>query len=148
MKLSRPSLTVVLAIACLHGGPLAARAGAQTWRCGSTYSDQPCSGGKLIELEDAPNPAQRREADAATREALTAANRMEQERLRLEADHARRGPALIDNRPRQPSTAHAPKQGKKSKAKKDSGYFSAHDPVSTAKNKAEKAAGKKRSNGR
>ena len=99
MKLSEPSIAALLAAACAQLVPPAAHAGTETWRCGNTYTDQPCQGGKAIVLDDARDATQKREADGATREALAAAERLERERVRLESAQARRAPALTDNKP-------------------------------------------------
>jgi hypothetical protein len=118
---------------------LPAAAGAATWRCGNTYSDQPCEGGKALALDDARDAAQKRDADRTTREAQAAGERMERERLRLEKAQASH-PTLIDSRPAAPRAEPAVQaKGKGKKGRKEPEYFSAHDPVATAKKKAEKA---------
>ncbi|MBT2322888.1 hypothetical protein J7E62_11070 [Variovorax paradoxus] len=129
--------------ACVQLAPPAAHAGTETWRCGNTYTDQPCQGGKAIDPDDARDAAQRREADSATREARTAADRLERDRVRLEAAQGGRAATLIDNKPSnaKPDASPAPGVALKKK-KKDPGYFSAHDPVATAKKKAAKKSAK------
>lgn len=57
---------------------------AQTWRCGSTYSDQPCEGGKTVKVNDHRSDEDRRAADAGTRSAQTHADRLERTRLSQE----------------------------------------------------------------
>jgi len=145
MKLSHAPIAAFLAAACAQLAPLAAHGGTETWRCGNTYTDQPCKDGKAIDLDDARGAAQKREADSATHEARTAADRMERDRVRLESAQARRAATLIDNRPlnAKPDPSHgAGVAQKKKKGKKEADYFSAHDPVATAKKKAEKKAEK------
>jgi len=145
MKLSPAPIAALLAAACAQLVPLAAHAGAETWRCGNTYTDQPCKDGKVIDLDDARDATQKREADSATREARAAAERLERERVRQEAVQARRAATLIDNKPlnAKPDSSQGPGVAqKKKKSKKESDYFSAHDPVATAKKKAAKAASK------
>ena len=118
---------------------LPAAAGAATWRCGNTYSDQPCEGGKALAVDDVRDAAQKRDADRTTRDAQAAGERMERERQRLEKAQASR-PTLIDSRPAAPRPAPAAEgKSKGKKGKKEPEYFSAHDPVATAKKKAEKA---------
>ena len=62
----------------------AAAQGANTWRCGNTYSDQPCEGGRTVKVDDRRSDEDRRAADAGTRSAQTQADRMERNRLSLE----------------------------------------------------------------
>ena len=62
----------------------AAAQGANTWRCGNTYSDQPCEGGRTVKVDDRRSDEDRRAADAGTRGIQTQADRMERNRLSLE----------------------------------------------------------------
>ena len=62
----------------------AAAQGANTWRCGNTYSDQPCEGGRTVKVDDRRSDEDRRAADAGIRSAQTQADRMERSRLSLE----------------------------------------------------------------
>ena len=62
----------------------AAAQGANTWRCGNTYSDQPCEGGRTVKVDDHRSDEDRRAADAGTRGVQTQADRMERNRLSLE----------------------------------------------------------------
>lgn len=62
----------------------AAAQGANTWRCGNAYSDQPCEGGKTVKVDDRRSDEDRRAADAGIRSAQTQADRMERNRLSLE----------------------------------------------------------------
>ena len=57
MKLSPAPIAALLAAACAQLAPLAAHAGTETWRCGNTYTDQPCKDGKAIDLDDARDEA-------------------------------------------------------------------------------------------
>jgi hypothetical protein len=137
MKNRTTTIAAAAITSCLLGLPAAAVAA--TWRCGNTYSDQPCEGGKALALDDTRDAAQKRDADRTTREAEAAGQRMERERLQLEKAQASR-PTLIDSRPAAPRPEPAAQaKGKGKKGKKEAEYFSAHDPVATAKKKAEKA---------
>jgi len=60
------------------------------WRCGSTYSDQPCAGGKSVDVDDARSAADRHAANAATRHAASSASAMERDRVHLERDAVQR----------------------------------------------------------
>jgi hypothetical protein len=80
---------------------------ARTWRCGNTYSDQPCEGGKPVKVNDSRSDQDRREADAGTRNAQTQADHLERNRLSQEkAAHDR------DTGPRaKPEAQRRPKGG-------------------------------------
>lgn len=67
--------------ACSMG---ASAQGTGTWRCGNTYSDQPCEGGRTVKVDDRRSDEDRRAADAGIRSAQTQADRMERSRLSLE----------------------------------------------------------------
>jgi hypothetical protein len=146
MKLSRiqqdvARLAIVLMAPSAGCIALAAEGGTSTWRCGNTYTDQPCKGGKAVDLEDARDTTQRREADAATRDAHGAGDRMERERVRQESASARRNAIVMEDKREpaaRPETQASARKNKK--GKKEADYFSAHDPVATAKKKEEKAA--------
>ncbi|MGJ7508320.1 hypothetical protein [Variovorax sp. GT1P44] len=145
MKLSHHRIArqgaVFLAGACLQWAALAADGVNGTWRCGNTYTDQPCQGGKALDIEDTRDAAQKRAADQTTRDAQAAADRLERDRLRLESTSARA--SLIDNKPR--STAKSSRQDKNGaqkpkKAKKDPVFVSG--PASPPTKKASKSAKK------
>lgn len=57
---------------------------AQTWRCGNTYADRPCDGGKAVKVNDHRSEQDRRAADAGTRSAQTHADHLERTRLSQE----------------------------------------------------------------
>jgi hypothetical protein len=65
-------------------GSIGLSAQAQTWRCGSTYSDRPCEGGKQVKVEDHRSEHDRRAADAGARSAQTQADQLERTRLSQE----------------------------------------------------------------
>lgn len=54
------------------------------YKCGSTYSSSPCPGGTLLTIDDARDPAQKQQADAATRRDTELAAAMEKERMAQE----------------------------------------------------------------
>jgi hypothetical protein len=51
------------------------------YKCGNTYSQSPCSGGKLMSVDDARDPQQKVQQDAATQRDATLAKEMEKTRL-------------------------------------------------------------------
>ncbi len=152
MKLSHAPIVAqaatFMAALCLHSASIAAQAAPGTWRCGNAYSDRPCHGGKVMDLTDSREAAQKEAADRSTREARTAAERMERDRIRTESAHGRRHTTLIDNAPR-PAAASPAKPGgplKKPKNPKKPQEFSAHDPGSMLK-KPPKAGSKRPAKG-
>ncbi|WP_295985619.1 hypothetical protein [uncultured Variovorax sp.] len=76
--------TAILSVAIGICSAGAAAQGANTWRCGNTYSDQPCEGGKTVKVNDRRSDEDLRAADAGTRSAQAQADRMERNRLSLE----------------------------------------------------------------
>lgn len=61
---------------------LTAVARAETiYRCGSTYSQTPCTDGKQLDIDDSRDPSRKKEVDAATRRDKQLANQLERERL-------------------------------------------------------------------
>ena len=64
----------------------AAPAGAQNiYRCGDSYSQQPCPGGALVQAEDARSASQRSQTSEAAQRDAKAADAMEKARLKEEA---------------------------------------------------------------
>ncbi|MDH5204798.1 MAG: hypothetical protein OEW36_03975, partial [Hylemonella sp.] len=63
---------------------------AQTvYRCGNSYSDQPCAGGSTLDTGDTISAAQRERTEAATERDRRTADSLEKERLAQEAAQAR-----------------------------------------------------------
>lgn len=64
---------------------LAAIAGASqaqsVYRCGNSYSQQPCAGGKAVAVEDERTPQQAAQSTASTRRDVALADAMEKQRL-------------------------------------------------------------------
>jgi hypothetical protein len=116
--------------------------GQTVYRCGDSYSQQPCPGGKPVAVEDARTAGQRAQTTEAVKRQAAAADQLEQERLRQEA----KPPSLVlpppkieepmNQRDRTESTA---------KAKKPK-YFSAVSPKKPgdAAPKKKKAKSKKK----
>lgn len=112
MKLSAHRIPTVALLAaastCLApaftpmGNPVFAQTMPGAWRCGNSYSDRPCEGGKALALDDARSNAQKRDADAATRRTQAAADQMEKERLRQERAAAGRQVTYIPKTPAHP----------------------------------------------
>lgn len=110
------------------------------YRCGDSYSQQPCPGGVAVPAEDARSAQQKAQADAATRRDTKAADAMQKERLRQEAR-----PAAVSVLPVPAASAPAPPEParqlvKKKKHKKEPDYFTAVAP----RKPGDKPAGKKK----
>lgn len=131
--------TTQLAITGMMLGAACMGAAAQTvYRCGSTYSQAPCTGGQVIDTSETMQTGQHGKGpSAAERDAKLAAN-LERERLRLEANAA---PAYI---PRQEPAAKKPRKGADRPRKPE--QFTAMVPARPDKGKKQekkkKAAGK------
>ena len=88
-KPSTPVAIFLIAICAPLAGAAAAHT-AETWRCGNTYTDQPCKGGKAVDVDDSRSEADRRASDAATRRAEVRSAELERTRLKLENDATER----------------------------------------------------------
>ena len=137
------STFIALLLAC---GGLGAQAQA-IYRCGNTYSQQPCADGTLVKVDDARSPGAAAAAGAETRRQAKAADAMEKARLHEEAKAA---PASVMQttkaepapEPREKETAEAKKHAKKKTAKKPE-YFTAVAPKKPGEKAAKKTAKKK-----
>ncbi|MDF2464908.1 MAG: hypothetical protein K0Q43_3143 [Ramlibacter sp.] len=80
-------LTAALLFAALTGWvpPAAAQA---IYRCGDSYSQQPCPGGKVVAADDSRSASQKSQTDQAVRRDAKAAEAMEKARLSDEAKPA------------------------------------------------------------
>ena len=130
--------TIACMAFCTWIGAVQAQEASGAWRCGNTYTDQPCKGGKAVALDEAPHADQAREAERATRRTQAAADRMERDRLRQEK--AAPSPLIHLSKPTQavspPEPAH--RAAKKKKGRKEPDFFTAAGPGASKKKKAEK----------
>jgi hypothetical protein len=80
-------LTIALLCSALAGWmhPAAAQA---IYRCGDSYSQKPCPGGKVVEADDARSASQKSQTDQAVRRDAKAADALEKERMKQEAKPA------------------------------------------------------------
>ena len=90
--------TALLASFCTSAS--AAAESANTWRCGNAYSDQPCEGGKRIDIADPRSAENQRAAEAATLRIERRADAMARERMQLENSAAGRGSVTFIADPR------------------------------------------------
>ena len=77
-------LAIFLIAACAYSNGVAAQGSAKTWRCGSTYSDRPCEGGRTVKVDDPRSDADRRAAEASAKSNSAQADKLERSRLSLE----------------------------------------------------------------
>jgi hypothetical protein len=127
-------IAIVCMALCTAIGAADAQNPAGAWRCGNTYSDQPCTGGKAVALDDAPSADQVRDAERNTQRTQAAADRMERDRLRRE-----KAAAPLSHIPK-PTNAVVPTEAAHPVAKKKKGrnapdFFTAAGPGSSTKKK-------------
>ena len=70
---------------CAHWLPAQAQ---NVYRCGESYSNQPCAGATVVPTDDPRSAAQRAQTDAATRRDARSAQVLESERLKQEGKPA------------------------------------------------------------
>ena len=138
---SRGRIVIACLGACIGLGA-AAQGPSAAWRCGNTYSDRPCEGGRAVAAVDAPSAERMREADSSTRQLQAEAQRMERERLRIEKAQARRSGLVHLPRPTNAVTPPepAPSKAHKKKGRKEPDFFTAAGPGSGTTKKKAKAA--------
>ena len=88
-----------IAVLCMAASGWIAAAAAQTiYRCGNSYSQQPCPGGTLVPADDARSASQSSQTSAASERDAKAADAMEKARLKEEAKPAQVAmpPAKLD----------------------------------------------------
>ena len=84
--MNRTMQAALLCAAFVGGLPMA---GAQAiYRCGDSYSQKPCPGGKVVDADDARSASQKSQTDQAVRRDAKAAEALEKERLKEEAKPA------------------------------------------------------------
>jgi hypothetical protein len=132
---------LTIALLCAAAGwtaPAAAQGTQSIYRCGDSYSQQPCAGGKLVAASDSRSAAQKSQTDHATKRDAKAAEEMEKTRLKEEAK-----PAPVGLPPAKPETPKdAPKPKAKGKTKKPE-HFTAVAPKKPGDEPAKKKAKKK-----
>jgi hypothetical protein len=114
-----------MAVLCLAAGGWIAPAAAQAiYRCGDSYSQQPCPGGTPVQAEDARSAGQRSQTSLAAERDAKAADVMEKARLKEEAKPAQ---AYIPAPKAQDASQEDGTPVTMTKAKKPS-YFTATSP--------------------
>jgi hypothetical protein len=92
-------------------------AAAPIYRCGQSYSQTPCPGGKLIDAADPRSAAQRAEARRTAERERQLAARMERERRKEEAAPQPVATGIDATAPARAASQAAPAKGKSSKKK-------------------------------
>ena len=133
-QVTRTAIGCMALCACV--GIAQAQEAPGAWRCGNSYSDRPCTGGKALALDGAPSADQAREAERHTQRTQAAADRMERDRLRLE----KAAPSPPVHLPRPTNTVSpaepAHPTAKKKKGRKDPDFFTAAGPGTSKKKKS------------
>ena len=148
MKNRHSKLILQLALASVAAFACAMPAAAESvYRCGDTYSQQPCPNGKVVLVEDARNASQRNQTNDAVKRDTKLGDAMEQARLKEEAK-----PAQVALPPAKPEQARpteypmwkavSPKS--KAKAKKPE-QFTAVAPAKPGDKPPKKKSSKKQS---
>lgn len=141
MKRKQVTRTAIVCMALCTGFGIAQaqEAPGGAWRCGNSYTDRPCTGGKALALDAGPSAEQVREAQRSTRRTEAAADRMERERLRRE----RSAPSPLIHLAK-PANASSPAEPahptvKRKKGRREPDFFTAAGPGTVKKRKADKA---------
>jgi len=136
-----PQIAIALACAAVAIHSTAAAAAPGIWRCGNSYSDAPCEGGQQIESQAPPSAEARRHRDEATRRDQAVAERLQRERLELDAQPRRA--VVIGEPPRKAPAATGKGSGKTpARPKKPDGF------TATYSDPAAKPPGKKKKSGK
>jgi len=131
---SRVALCIALTMAAVGAPP----AQSEIWRCGNSYSDRPCGGGRAVEASDARSPDQQRDARRGAQDNAVAAKELERQRLRALA--AQPAAVLIGAPSVSPAKPARTDQKAKKAKREESERFVARDPLATPKKKSSKKA--------
>jgi hypothetical protein len=132
---------VLCLLACVAGWSTPGLA-QPVYRCGDSYTNQPCPGGRQIQADDPRTPAQRAQTTEAAKRDAKLADEMEKTRLKQEAK------AAVAPVPPAPAVAEPPAESASDRtyspmrAKKPA-YFTAVSPKKPGAAKAAKVAKKK-----
>ncbi len=124
-------LRMYLPVAVLLTAAWATPAATQTvYRCGNSYSQEPCVGGKALDASDPRSPAQKAQTDQATRRNASAAQEMEKARMSEEAKPAPVGMPLTRpmEKPEAPPKTTVKKRTKSKPRGRQPEHFTAMSP--------------------
>ncbi|MBG9389556.1 hypothetical protein [Caenimonas aquaedulcis] len=118
------------------------------YRCGSSYSQEPCPGGKLVVVDDPRSQAQRTQTSEASKRDAKLGDAMEKARIKEEAKPAQA--LLPPPKAEEPATAREPQittikplKAKGQAKAKNPEFFTATAPAKPADKTAKKSAKKK-----
>ncbi len=93
VRLGRIRIAIFFIACCALWTGATAQSGIETWRCGNTYADRPCDGGKTVKVDDPRSDADRRTSEDATRRNDRSAGRLARSRQSLEREALSQGSA-------------------------------------------------------
>ena len=82
----KTGIAIFLLASGVFWNPAAAHGSAQAYRCGNTYTDQPCAGGRPVKVDDTRTDAERRASEDGTHKAEARADQLERIRLSQEKE--------------------------------------------------------------
>lgn len=130
---------VLVALVSLSTIALSAEPGKTAYRCGNSYSQVPCPGGKAIDTADARSKDQKAQADATNTRTQRMADAMEKSRRQREAEQRKAALKEIDKSAAK-TVAKDPKAvppvANPKKKPKNPEHFTAKAPADQKKNKA------------
>jgi hypothetical protein len=122
-------MNVALVFTALAWAAPATAQGAQNiYRCGNTYSQQPCADGKLVAASDSRSAAQKSQTDEAAKRDARAADAMQKARIKEEARPVPVGVPATRPASAPKDTKKSERKPKKSKSKKDEPFTAVAPP--------------------
>ena len=138
--MNRTLLGALLCATAAWAMPATAQTTQNIYRCGDSYSQQPCAGGKLVAASDSRSAAQKSQTDEATKRNAKAADAMEKARVKEEAKPA---PVGMPPSKAQEAPAESKKPAAGAKKTKKPEYFTATSPKKPGEPTTKKKAKKK-----
>jgi len=89
------------------------------YRCGQTYQDSPCAGGKVVDVADERSDAERQAGLETARQQAELGSKLQRERLNEERDRRLAGAANLGAPPKKPPHAEPEHKFKPEKKKKE-----------------------------
>jgi hypothetical protein len=86
IRAGKAGIAIFLIASGTFWNPAVAQGRSETYRCGNTYTDQPCDGGKPVKVDDPRTDADRRASEAGTHKAEVRADQLERIRLSQEKE--------------------------------------------------------------
>ena len=121
MTTMQPVFLLLMSAGLAAGG--AATAQETVYRCGNSYSQQPCAAGFMVEVDDARSAAQRQAALRVVARDVQTADLLARERRQRESASSRQGAAHIGS----PRAASAPEKAARPKAPRKPDGRRTHD---------------------